>query len=200
MSLKDNLKTLRERAGYASAKDFASLLGIQYTSYMSYENKGSWPNEENLCRIASALGCTPNDLIGFMPTGEEAFVYYADMVESVESVCLIEVIPLEDGRVFVKAGSPGLSCTFPDKESFVRRFRNAMDNMKKYSLKYKIALDDAIVTVLESCHNKEQATTNIINHTIESLQQSISQATNTEERGKLKQALQNALSELESSE
>ena len=72
--------------------------------------------------------------------------------------------------------------------------------VEKYSLKYNIALDDTIVSVLESCHSEEQTTTNVINHTIESLQQSISQATTPEERGKLKQALQNALSELESSE
>lgn len=68
MSLKDNLRTLRERAGYTNAKDFAqNILKIPYSSYLGYETKGIWPNEETLCRIASALHVTIDELLGYKP-------------------------------------------------------------------------------------------------------------------------------------
>lgn len=66
MSLKDNLKKLREQAGYKQAKDFARAAGIPYSSYIVYE-KGSWPNEENIVKIATALNLTIDALIGFEP-------------------------------------------------------------------------------------------------------------------------------------
>lgn len=47
MAFKDNLKRLRENAGYKQAKDFAKAAGIPYSSYATYE-RGSWPNEANL--------------------------------------------------------------------------------------------------------------------------------------------------------
>ena len=200
MSLKDNLKRLRDNAGYRSGRELADQLNIPYNSYMSYENKGSWPNEENLCRIASALGCTPNDLLGYTPSVDESFPYYVNLLESVEYVSSIKVTLLPNGEVAVKSYSPGLTCTFPDKETFVCCFRTALDNMDDYTPKYKAAIDDTILHVLEGYHNLAKNAANIISNTIDSLQVALSEATTPEERGKLKQALKKALSELESSE
>lgn len=68
MALRDNLKQLREQQGM-TGKEFAAAVGISYTTYMNYENtklkKGSWPNEETLIKIATALHVSLDDLLGY---------------------------------------------------------------------------------------------------------------------------------------
>lgn len=64
MSLQDNLKLLRMKLGYNQAKDFAKFAGIPYSSYSAYE-RGSWPNEENLIKLARALKVSIDTLIGY---------------------------------------------------------------------------------------------------------------------------------------
>lgn len=64
MALKDNLKRLREQAGYSNGKELADTLGIAYPRYMTYE-RGSWPNEETLTRIATTLHVSMDDLLGY---------------------------------------------------------------------------------------------------------------------------------------
>ncbi len=66
MALKENLVRLREQAGYKQAKDFAKAAGIPYSSYIVYE-KGSWPNEKNLLKIAGALHISLDKLLGYDP-------------------------------------------------------------------------------------------------------------------------------------
>lgn len=66
MSLQDNLKLLRMKSGYNQAKDFAKFAGIPYSSYSAYE-RGSWPNEENLIKLARALNVSIDTLIGYTP-------------------------------------------------------------------------------------------------------------------------------------
>lgn len=66
MTFGDNLKRLRENAGYKQAKDFAKAAGIPYSSYATYE-KGSWPNEANLTMIASTLHVSIDELMGYTP-------------------------------------------------------------------------------------------------------------------------------------
>lgn len=63
MNFGDNLRQYRERAGYAQAKDFAAMLGIKYTTYIAYE-QGREPKYNILCRIASALNVTTDELLG----------------------------------------------------------------------------------------------------------------------------------------
>ncbi|WP_298762670.1 helix-turn-helix transcriptional regulator [uncultured Megasphaera sp.] len=67
MALKDNLKLLRENAGYEQAKEFAKAAGIPYSSYAVYE-RGSWPNEANLTKIASTLHVSIDKLLGYNAT------------------------------------------------------------------------------------------------------------------------------------
>lgn len=64
MNFQENLKKYREKAGYSSAKDFASLLGIPYTTYMGYENKGSEPKYELLIKISTYLNVSTDTLLG----------------------------------------------------------------------------------------------------------------------------------------
>lgn len=70
MSFKDNLIRYRELAGYSNAADFARKLGISYTTYMGYENKGAWPPEKNLLKIAELLNVSVDMLIGYKPKEE----------------------------------------------------------------------------------------------------------------------------------
>lgn len=63
--LQDNLKMLRKKAGYQSAKEFANSLNIPYTTYMGYENKGTWPTQENLFKIANKLCVSIDSLLGY---------------------------------------------------------------------------------------------------------------------------------------
>lgn len=57
-----NLKRYRKEKKI-SAKKFAELIGIKYTTYTNYENQGYEPNYKNLCKIADALGVTLEDLL-----------------------------------------------------------------------------------------------------------------------------------------
>lgn len=70
MALKDNLKRLRENAGYKQAKEFAKAAGIPYSSYAVYE-RGSWPNEANLTKIASTLHVSMDELLGYSVSQED---------------------------------------------------------------------------------------------------------------------------------
>lgn len=63
MSFKENLISLR-KATCKNAKEFAKLAGIIYTTYVSYE-KGAWPNEENLVKIAAALNVSIDQLLNY---------------------------------------------------------------------------------------------------------------------------------------
>ena len=64
MSFQENLKYYREQSGYKTAKDFADVLNIPYTSYVAYENKGREPKYEMLCKIADLLEVSTDDLLG----------------------------------------------------------------------------------------------------------------------------------------
>ena len=65
-----NLRHYRQKAGYSSAKDMAKALGLSYTTYIHYENKGSEPRYDILCQIARLLNVTPDTLLGFAPADE----------------------------------------------------------------------------------------------------------------------------------
>lgn len=65
MSFQEKLRYYREKAGYKSAKEFARLLGVPYTTYVAYENKDREPRYKTLCKIAQLLNVTPNDLLEF---------------------------------------------------------------------------------------------------------------------------------------
>lgn len=67
MALKDNLKRLREQAGYTQAKSFSKVAEIPYSSYAPYE-RGAWPNEKNLIKIATTLHVSIDELLGYSPS------------------------------------------------------------------------------------------------------------------------------------
>lgn len=70
MNFQNRLKYYREKAGYTSAKEFAKFLGIGYTTYVGYENKGREPRYELLCKIANVLNVSLDNLVGRTPEDE----------------------------------------------------------------------------------------------------------------------------------
>lgn len=67
MGFQENLIHYREKAGYKSAKDFSEKLGINYTTYMGYENKGREPKYSLLVQIARLLHVSVDNLLGYDP-------------------------------------------------------------------------------------------------------------------------------------
>jgi transcriptional regulator with XRE-family HTH domain len=64
-----NLKRIRKATG-KSAKDFAESVGLNYPTYVAYENGRREPQYSTLCEIAAKLEVTPNDLLGFTDGGK----------------------------------------------------------------------------------------------------------------------------------
>lgn len=48
-----------------SQEELASKCGISTSSVIAYESGDTCPLFETACALAEALGCTPNDLIGW---------------------------------------------------------------------------------------------------------------------------------------
>jgi transcriptional regulator with XRE-family HTH domain len=57
------LKDARIKADYASAAQFAGVLGMEPHTYRKYERGQSEPNLETLTRICELLDVTPNYLL-----------------------------------------------------------------------------------------------------------------------------------------
>lgn len=69
-SFQDNLRKYRKGLGI-TAKEFAARIGIAYGAYIGYENAGKEPKYENLCKIASALNVSIDELLDFTPDRAE---------------------------------------------------------------------------------------------------------------------------------
>lgn len=67
-SFRENLIKFR-KLKYPSAKKFADDLGLPYNTYISYENsqKPAEPRYDTLIKIASLLGVSIDELLGYVP-------------------------------------------------------------------------------------------------------------------------------------
>jgi transcriptional regulator with XRE-family HTH domain len=57
------LKKARESAGYATAEDFATILGVEAPRYRYWERGEAMPSVTMVVRICHYLGIEPNDLL-----------------------------------------------------------------------------------------------------------------------------------------
>lgn len=98
----ENLRRLREQAGYKQAKEFAAVVGVPYTTYSSYEKLGREPRYEVLCKIAEALSVSIDELLGYKASEYEmdvaALRTYGLQVRKVSdglpfSGCIVEYSP-----------------------------------------------------------------------------------------------------------
>ncbi len=62
----ERLKYYRQKAGY-SQKELAEKIGIKFAAYNNYETKGAQPKYDILLKLAYALNCSANDLVGYEP-------------------------------------------------------------------------------------------------------------------------------------
>lgn len=65
MKFSENLRRYREQAGFKSAKEFADLIGVQYSTYVNYENSDREPRFDIVSKIAKALNISIDQLMGF---------------------------------------------------------------------------------------------------------------------------------------
>lgn len=117
MALKDNLKRLRERAGYENGKELADAIGIAYPRYMTYE-RGSWPNEETLTKIATQLHTSIDELLGYQPTFVDAFTRSKDFLESIVGLNIEVVDDVGGIGIFRSIGL--MHVRFKSKAEFVK--------------------------------------------------------------------------------
>lgn len=59
------LMQLRKAAGYSNRDEFAEKIGVNKYTYRSWESGTATMNAEQVWNCAEALGCTPNDILGW---------------------------------------------------------------------------------------------------------------------------------------
>ena len=59
------LMRLRKAAGYSNRDDFAKKIGVNKYTYRSWESGAANMSAEQVLNSAVALGCTPNDILGW---------------------------------------------------------------------------------------------------------------------------------------
>ena len=59
----DRIKELREQTGM-SARKFAEIIGIKYTTYYGYENGTREPGSQTVTKICNYFGCTADYVLG----------------------------------------------------------------------------------------------------------------------------------------
>lgn len=60
-----NLLVAMAHADIKTAEELANVSGLSVYSIRNYLNKASTPSLESLAALGMALGCTPNDLMGW---------------------------------------------------------------------------------------------------------------------------------------
>ena len=68
--MENHLMRLRKAAGYSNRDEFAQKIGVNKYTYRSWENGVAMMNAAQLWDCAVALGCSPNDLLGWSESAE----------------------------------------------------------------------------------------------------------------------------------
>lgn len=56
---------LRKAAGFSNRDEFAEKIGVNKYTYRSWESGAAMMNAEQVWNLALALGCSPNDILGW---------------------------------------------------------------------------------------------------------------------------------------
>jgi len=133
MNFSDNLRTARLTAGYKSAKEFAQLLDIPYSTYLAYES-GREPNYELLCQICRLTGTTPNLLMDFGTNDNTAAKIKALSDAGIKITVLDDgsnPIDSFDGHTFIEGSSDAvIGIKIHDADTFVYRLDNIAEKDK----------------------------------------------------------------------
>lgn len=128
MSFNENLKEYRERSGY-TAKEFAKIIDLPYTTYISYENQGREPKYDVLIKIAAALHVSIDELLGYDPGQPDEEMKYSNLLQEYE-------IPMRaiksNGNVLYCFDVPGTNTTIVlGIKGLKKCFYEAMEEFKK---------------------------------------------------------------------
>ena len=128
MSFKENLRQYRETTGL-TAKDFATLIGIKYSTYISYEAAGKEPKYDTLQKIAAALHVSIDELLGYKQNkADDGPLAEADDLPSPDTIKVEVYIPGEPPQKlwmdrynaenmaagFRQHNKPTFACNLPD--------------------------------------------------------------------------------------
>ncbi|MBQ6976994.1 MAG: helix-turn-helix transcriptional regulator [Selenomonadaceae bacterium] len=136
VNFRENLIRYR-KLKYASARQFAEVLGIPYNTYLSYENpaKPTEPKYEMLVKIATFLDVTTDELLGYVNVNAAAERLKAYI--EVTSNFKVEIFLDENGKerylISLKdLPTPKKSKSF-SKEEFVETVRNLIAKAIEYT-------------------------------------------------------------------
>lgn len=147
MSFSENLKEYRKLAGFRSAKEFAYIADIPYSTYIGYENGSREPNFTAVDKIAKALGISPGTLLG-IPTDEDPVEKNKQLVRragfQISNVsppnCITVVMDIPD---FIRKKYPSLPSQMPVAFSY-KDFSEWVDNaMEEYQRQTEAAMHEA---------------------------------------------------------
>lgn len=121
MMFQENLRRYREKAGL-TAKEFAAMIGVKYTTYAGYETQGREPKYETLCKIAAALHVTTDELLG----------YQVDEYEQCKDLLRLAKIPFSESKT-TKKKIPVITLPYwgmidIDKEMLINCVNHAKDH------------------------------------------------------------------------
>lgn len=123
MNFAERLRLLREKAGFSQAA-LAAKIGIKPNAYNKIETRGTQPGPEMLIELAKALGCSVDNLVGYVAPAEEERIF------KTLSEWGIVIAPAE------KAGLYIVSYPAEDKATY---WELSIDEIIKY---YKATLED----------------------------------------------------------
>lgn len=133
LNFAENLKIYREKAGYSSAKGFASLLDIPYTTYTAYENQGREPKYELLVKIAKRLRISVDELLGNKKE-DDPFSHAKKIVENAGFVVIEKTVD-SDNTSWVNVGlstiPSRLGYALYTKEDFIAIVKDIENSVKK---------------------------------------------------------------------
>lgn len=73
------LMKIRKAEGWKNRDTFADHIGVNRYTYRSWESGAVVPNAEQVCLCATALHCTPNDIVGwYIDHPEDRAIQYDD--------------------------------------------------------------------------------------------------------------------------
>lgn len=72
----ERLRYYREKANI-SQKELSESVGISFSTYNNYETRNYEPKIEILVKLAQALGCSVDELVGYVAPAEEERIFKA---------------------------------------------------------------------------------------------------------------------------
>ena len=122
----ERLRYYREKANI-SQKELSESVGISFSTYNNYETRNYEPKIEILVKLARALGCSVDDLVGYVAPAEEERIFKA------LSKWGIVIAPADEAGLYI------VSYPAEDKNT---SWKLSVDEIIKY---YKATLEDDFI-------------------------------------------------------